>query len=116
MIDPLVSQGEVECQLWLLCAALETETGEFEKRATEAAVAEADYKIQVAHAWLDCAVDRPKITVGERQARAEVASSVELRAFKIAEARRNSTKEALSSYRARLDSLRSLLASIRAQT
>ena len=116
MIAPLVTQGEIERQLFAIGRALEEQTDVFAQAARTAAVAEADYKLNVAQAWLDVAVEFPRATVVERNARAEVACVVELRGWKIAQASRDSAKEALLSFRARLDSLRSLLASVRGQT
>ena len=57
-----------------------------------------------------------KLTAAEKQARAELHAADELRVWKINEARRGASKEALLSLRARLDALRTLSATLRSQT
>jgi hypothetical protein len=54
-----------------------------------------------------------KMPVADKEARADVTASDEFRAWRIAEARRAASREALLSYRARLDALRTLSANVR---
>jgi hypothetical protein len=115
MSRPLVLV-EVERDIARLCDALEAETETYAQVSELAARCEADYKLKFARAVMAISATTAKMPVAEKEARAEVSSAEELRAWKLAEARRQATKEALLSIRARLDALRSLNASVRSQT
>ena len=112
----ILAQPEIEQRILDTLAALEEETYAYAQMSDLAAQSEADYKIRAAKALVFESADHPKMTIGERQARVEISCAVELRAWKVAEARRQTSKEALLSLRARLDALRSLSANVRAQT
>lgn len=112
----IMAQAEIEELIVRLTDEMEEETDRYSVLADEAANAEADYKLGFARAVVGLADSQARMTAPERQARAEVAAGAELRLWKIAEARRQATKEALLTLRARLDALRSLAANIRNQT
>ena len=107
---------EIERRILTLLDALEAETYSYADLSDLAAQAEADYKIKSSKSLVHESASNPKMTIGERQARVEIGCAVELRAWKVSEARRQASKEALLSLRARLDALRSLSANVRAQT
>jgi hypothetical protein len=112
-----LSQTEIERDIAAISDELESQTYLYKQLAVEAAEAESDYKLKFARSVIgQSAMQSHKLTASDKQARAEVLSEMELRVWKIAEARRNATKEALLSLRARLDALRSLAANVRYQT
>lgn len=115
MRRPLV-QVDIEHDISDIAKALEAETEQYAQVSDIAARSEADYKLKFARAVVTISATQAKMPVAEKEARAEVSSAQELRVWKISEARRQASKEALLSLRARLDALRSLLASVRAQT
>lgn len=112
----LLTQGQVERSLLAIADELERQTYVYARQSSEAAEAEADYKIARSRAYVVLVGKYPKMTVSERDMRAELQSAEQLRKWKLLEAQRQSTKEALLSLRARLDALRSLSANIRHQT
>jgi hypothetical protein len=112
----LITQGEIEELILRIADEMETETERYSDLATVAADAEADYKLRAARALISMANAPQKMTAADRQARAEVIAADELRTWKLSEARRQATKEALLTLRARLDALRSLAANVRHQT
>lgn len=116
MTGRVLVQGEIEAQIMALSDELEAETERYADVADLAASAEADYKLAVARTWVGLASAGRNITAGERQARAELSAADELRAWKLMEARRQASKEALLSLRARLDALRTMSANVRAMT
>ena len=109
----LLNQGQVETLIMQIADALDDATHHYAEVSDQAATAEADYKLRVARAVITLANTDAKMTALERQARADIASAEELRAWKTLEASRQATKEHLLSLRARLDALRTLNASIR---
>lgn len=111
-----LAQADIEHDIFDVAKALEAETDQYASLSDLAARSEADYKLKFARAVLAVSATQAKMPVAEKEARAEVSSAEELRVWKINEARRQASKEALLSLRARLDALRSLLASVRAQT
>lgn len=112
-----ISAVDIEYQILDICDAIEAETEQYSMLSELAANAEAKYKLTYAKALVDMAANRSsKMTVQEKQARADLISNDEFRVFKISEARRVSSKEGLLSLRARLDALRTLSASLRHQT
>ena len=113
---PVLAQGEIESDILQIADEMETETERYEVLASEAAVAEADYKLRLSRAVVKLADSQARMTAQERQARAEIAAGEELRIWKLAEAKRQATKEALLTLRARLDALRSLAANVRHQS
>lgn len=112
----VLAQVEIENEIVACLDALERETDRYDRLATDAASAEADYKLAYAKAVIVLSDSASRMTAAEKQARAEVHAGDPLRAWKVLEARRGATKEALLSLRARLDALRSLSANVRAQT
>lgn len=115
MSEPLTLY-EIESRLAAVDEALDEATGDFAVLSHAAAEAEADYKAAHARAFLAAASTDVKVSNAVAEARADSATADLLRAFKIADARRASAREALLSYRARLDALRTLNANVRAAT
>ncbi len=108
---------DVEFAILDLCDALETETEQYAGLSELAAGAEADYKLKSAQTHVQLAASSSlKMTVHEKQARADLAANDQFRVFKIGEARKQASKEAMLSIRARLDAMRTLSASLRNQT
>ncbi len=116
MTQRLLSQGEIETEILRLSEELEAETYRYADVADLAATAEADYKLQAARLIVGFVASPTKMTALEKQARVDAQCDASYRVWKINEARRQSSKEALLSLRARLDSLRTLSANIRNQT
>lgn len=116
MTERILSQAEVEQQIMDISDAIEAEVYRYAGLADAAAESEAEWKLRYAHAVVRLADSNMKMSIPERQARAEITAADELRRYKVMEARRQASKEALLSLRARLDALRSLSANIRAAT
>jgi len=116
MADRLLSQGDIETEIMRLSEDLESETYRYADIADLAATSEADYKLSAARLMVALVSSPGKMTAQERQARVDAESDGPYRVWKINEARRQASKEALLSLRARLDSLRTLSANIRNQT
>ena len=113
----LLTQGDIEGAILALSEDLEAQTDTYAALADEAAEAEADYKLKHARATVGyAAADGPKMTAAQIAARVELAAATELRRYKLADARRQATREHLLSLRARLDAMRTLSANVRAQT
>jgi hypothetical protein len=112
----LLTQGEVEEQILRLSDELEAETDRYARLADKAATAEADYKLQAARLMVGFVASPSKMTALEKQARVDAQCDGSYRVWKINEAQRQASKEALLSLRTRLDSLRTLSANIRNQT
>jgi hypothetical protein len=116
MTDRLLTQAEIEEQILALSEELEAETYRYADVGDLAATAEADYKLASARLMIALSSSGAKMTSPERQARVDAECDGPYRVWKINEARRQASKEALLSMRARLDSLRTLSANIRSQT
>ena len=112
----LLTQGDIEHSIVALSDQLEEQTYIYAQLSDEAANAEADYKLQAGKQLITLVASGAKMTAQERQARADVGCAEAFRAWKLAEARRQSCKEALLSLRARMDAQRSLAANVRHQT
>lgn len=112
----LLTQGDIERSIMAVADELEEETERYDRVANLAADREASYKHAAAKAFVALADSGVKMTAGERQARADLAVVDEYRTWKITEAARASSREALLSLRARLDALRTLSANVRHQT
>ena len=110
-----VIQAEVEELMSILGAQLEEGTEEFAKLAEERAIAEADYKERYWTALVR-QVDHPeyRTTAPQREAKAGLLAKEEFRRFKLLEAREKAAQQHLISIRARLDSLRTMAANVRA--
>ena len=116
-LSRLLTQGEIEANIADISSLLEEQTYLYAEQSEVAAIAEADYKIRMAKALIAFASDTSiKITASERQARCDLHCAAELRAWKLTEAQRQATKEALLSLRARLDAMRTLSANVRHAT
>lgn len=108
---------DIEFAILDVCDALEAETDQYAGLSELAAETESEYKLIYAKAHVQLANNYSvKMTVHEKQARADLEANEALKVWKIAEARRMSSKEGLLSLRARLDALRTLSASLRNQT
>lgn len=112
----LLTQADIEFGIVSLSDQLEEQTHLYSQLSDEAAEAEADYKLEAGRMLIGLVHNETKMTAQERQARVDVASSVRYRSWKLAEARRQSCKEAMLSVRARMDAQRSLAANVRHQT
>ena len=115
-ITRLLTQGEVESHILAISETLEEETYRYAELAEAAAIAEADYKYAAARKNVDLSQSTGKMTVGERQSHVDIQCAAEFRGWKLSEAVRQSSKEALLSLRSRLDALRTLSANIRSMT
>jgi hypothetical protein len=111
-----LTQVEVEERIAHVIEAMEIHTEEYETLAHNAAEAEADFRRQSATALLAVIQHGEKMTVSERQARADLYCADDHKKHLIATAARNSKREYLLTLRAHLDALRTLNASIRGQT
>lgn len=117
MNDRVLTQGQVENEIRRALHALEDQTDQFATVSELAANAEADYKHAYASAMLHAAaVATERVAAAKLEAVATVDTVEQLRHYKIMDASKTATKEALLSLRARLDALRSLTANIRGQT
>ncbi len=114
MRGPIV-QTEVEELMAVLGSQLEEGTEEFGKLAEERAIAEADYKERY-WAALVRIVDEvgQRRTAAQRDAMASLMSKEEWRRYKLLEAREKAAQQYLITIRARLDSLRTMAANVRA--
>lgn len=112
----LLNRAQIEHEILRVSDALDEQTHVYAEVSNLAASSEADYKLRFARAVVTLSSTQSRMTAPEKQARAEIAAAEELRLWKIAEARRQATKETLLSLRARLDALRTLNASVRVQT
>ena len=110
-----IIQTEVEQLMSVLGRELEEGTEQYAKIAEERAVAEADYKERYWTALVR-QVDHPeyRTTAPQREARAALVAREEFRRFKLLEAREKAAQQHLISIRARLDSLRTMAANVRA--
>lgn len=116
MTERLLTQAEIEERILSLSEELEAETYRYADLGDLAATAEADYKLASARMMIGLSSAGHKMTSPEKQARVDAECDAPYRVWKINEARRQASKEALLSMRARLDSLRTLSANIRSQT
>ncbi len=119
MATDVLTQGDVERAILRVVDELEDETDRFAAVVDLAAESEADYKESFARSIIQLSATAPndrRVTAQEREARATSSSLPAFRTYKINDGRKQASKEALLSLRARLDALRSLGANIRAQT
>lgn len=105
-----ISQIEVEEEILRLTDLLESETEAFEQLATNAAMAEANYKSSWAKEYLGA-----KGSIKEREAWADYKLEDLSMNYKINEALVKSKREKLHSLRTSIDALRTLAANVRAQ-
>ncbi len=112
-----IIQTEVEQLMAVLGRELEEGTEQYAKIIEERAVAEADYKERYHTALVrqaETPYDTVKYTAAQKEARAALVAKEELRRFKLLEAREKAAQQFLISIRARLDSLRTMAANVRA--
>lgn len=110
-MSQVMSQVDIEKEGRRLALLLEHETEELAGRARTAAQADAEYK--KTHAQELLRAEGP--TVGEREAKATIASSDVYLERKIAEANQLVSIEKCRNLRAQLDWLRTIAANVRAQ-
>lgn len=112
-----LSQVEIEQRILRVIDEIEERAEEFEDLANAAAEAEADYRRDAALTLLAC-IQRAdhKMTVDERSATVDAAVTASHRKYLTTQAARNSCRESLLGLRGHLDALRTLNASVRAQT
>lgn len=116
-IRPILNPVEIENSIIRICDEMEAVTELYSELSQQAAETEAQYKYVHAKAHVEmAAIMSNKMTVTERQSRADLISESEFRVYRINEARRQAAREALLSLRARLDALRTLSANLRHQT
>jgi len=116
MNNRLLTQGDIEHSIVALSDQLEEQTYLYSQLSDHAAEAEADFKLEAGKQLIHLVATGAKMTAQEKQARVDVGCSQAFRTWKIAEARRQSCKEALLTLRARMDAQRSLAANVRHQT
>lgn len=107
----MLTRVAIEEQIMAVSNDLEEATIEYEQRARTAAVAEVTHKVAQAKAFVGA-----EGSVAQREALATLAVEHLLMDRQVASAVLASHKEAMNTLRARLDALRSLSASVRAQT
>lgn len=116
-VRPILNPVEIENAIIQICDEIEKETEQYAELSEQAADTEAKYKYVYARAHVEMAASMAnKMTVTERQCRADLIAESEFRVYRINEARRQASREALLSLRARLDALRTLSANLRHQT
>ena len=111
-------QTDVESLMVKLGKQLEEGTEDFSKLAEEKAIAEAEYKERYWTALVK-QIDSEgsgmyRLTAPQKEARASLAAREEFRRFKLMEAREKAAQQFLITIRARLDSLRTIAANVRA--
>ena len=111
-----LAQVEIEERIIAVIEQLELQTEEYDDISRKAAEAEADYRKLHAMTMLGIIQHGEKMTAYERSARCELATAESHRRYLIRQAARNSRRESLLSLRDHLDALRTLNASVRAQT
>jgi hypothetical protein len=116
MNQRLLTQGDIERSIIAFSDQLEEQTYMYARLSDEAAEAEADFKLEAGKQLIGLIASGSKMTAQEKQARVDIACTNAFRIWKLAEARRQSCKEALLSLRARMDAQRSLAANVRHQT
>jgi hypothetical protein len=105
-----VNPVEVEEAIWRLSQILDAQVDKVNRACAEAADAEVAHKVAYAKALLG--VEAP--TVGEREARATVDTEDTYRVYKHTAAAERAAVDAGRAYRAQMEGLRSLSASLRA--
>lgn len=114
-MDGPIIQTDVEGLLLTLGDQLDEGTVAFEKVAEERAIAEADWKERYWSALVRLVDDGPnRRTAAQREAMAGLMAKEELRRFRLLEAREKAAQQHLITIRARMDSLRTVSANVRA--
>lgn len=116
MATEMLTPHQIEEAIGNLCLELETETYEYASLSDSEANAEADYKKLYATTMLELIGSPEFKSAPMREAYVDDNCSHKYRALKIAQARRQSSREALLSLRSRLDAFRTLSATLRSQT
>lgn len=112
----VLTQAEIEWQIEDICQALEAAVEEHATLVIDWASAENSYKRRRAQTLIGFANSSERMTVAERDARTDFHVADEWEAYKLLDARRESSREYLRSLHARLDALRTLAANVRAVT
>jgi len=112
----VLTQAEIEHKIEDLCDLLGESIDEYRDILEAAVTAEMTYKMKQYQTVIGFANSEIKMTVVEKNARADLHCSDELAAHKLADARRESAKEGLRSLHTRIDALRTLSANARAAT
>lgn len=113
---PLTQNG-VEREITRLSGLMEEGVEELDRVSSDAAVAEADFKIRYAQERIKAKVQAGgKITVSDADDAATVETETELRRRLVTEAKKEVGQERMRTLRARIDALRTVSANIRAQT
>lgn len=108
---------DVENRIMRVVDELENETHNYAELSELAAHSEADYRLEAARVSINLSqVTSIKLSVADRSARVDAHTAELYRTWKLADARRHSSREAMLSLRAHLEALRTLAASLRAQT
>ena len=118
---PVLTQAEIEHAIMDTSDSLEQLVEEYAEIAEASGVAEADFKKRQAQMTLAVIEHQPKNADGserkmlaaERDARIELACNDERKRAAIAAARREVSREAMSTHRTRIDALRTLAANVR---
>lgn len=115
-----LTQGEIESMILDRIDMLEEATFAYRDALIDAVNADADYELARGRVMMGLAnamtPGGKSLTVADRQARCDVMTTTEYRKAKLAEAVRNSLREAMLSHRTTIDALRTLSANVRAQT
>jgi|GEM_PF-5365893 len=116
--DEYLIQTDVENLMVKLGKQLEEGTEEFSKLAEEKAIAESEYKERYWTALVrqidSDGTGMHRLTAVQKEARASLMAREEFRRFKLMEAREKAAQQFLITIRARLDSLRTIAANVRA--
>lgn len=108
--------SEIAQEIARLSEVLEGRTDEYAEHIAAAAHASATFKGTHARALLNVISSHGKLTVGEKDAFTEIEVNEQRVVAEVLEARAKATKSSMDSLRTQIDALRSLGASIRAQT
>ena len=118
MRNDYLIQTEVEELMVMWGKQLEEGTEDFAKLSEEKAIAESEYKERYWTALvrqLDSeGTGMHRLTAPQKEARASLMAREEFRRFKLMEAREKASQQFLITIRARLDSLRTIAANVRA--
>lgn len=116
----VLTQAQIEDGIETTVGMLESLTNDYARAQTEAAMAEAEYRLRYWRTFLAHKDSNGPGTRGpsdkECEGRAIIANEDAFRAYKITAAAVESIKGGLTTHRTRLDSLRTLAANVRAQT
>lgn len=110
---PPMTQHDIEDQIIGIGDRLGELVDEYGDLAEAHAIADAEFRREQARTMLAVIAHGQKMTADERAARVELAVTDYRRSAGIAQARRESAREALNTHRTRLESYRTLAANVR---